>query len=270
VSRYRKVDPRIWNDEKFRRLSDQAKLLFFFLLTHPHMTALGAMRASIPGLAAELQWNLRAFAKGFREVLSKGLAKHDVEASFLWIPNFLKYNPPESPNVVKSWSLSADLLPECSLKEQLLQAVKDLTEGLGEAFGEALPKAFAKAMPNQEQEQEPEQEQEEEKRARAAADKNGSLSVEDLFSLYNELTPRECPKATVLSVARREKARKYLKMFPTENFWREAFAQVHRSKFLRGLKNGTDQHCVFDSDWMLTKGKDGSENIVKVHDGKYV
>ena len=31
--RYRKIDPRIWNDEKFRQFSDRAKLAFLFVLT---------------------------------------------------------------------------------------------------------------------------------------------------------------------------------------------------------------------------------------------
>jgi hypothetical protein len=56
MARYRKIDPRIWNDQKFRELSDDAKIVFFLLLTHPHMTALGAMRATVAGLAAELGW----------------------------------------------------------------------------------------------------------------------------------------------------------------------------------------------------------------------
>ena len=30
MGRYRKIDPRIWNDEKFSLLSDKAKLLFLF------------------------------------------------------------------------------------------------------------------------------------------------------------------------------------------------------------------------------------------------
>jgi hypothetical protein len=156
VSRYRKIDPRVWNDEKFRSLSDKAKLVFFFVLTHPHMTALGAMRASAPGLAAEIQWPTEAFGKAFGELLSKGMCKHDERASFLWLPNFLKYNAPESPNVVKSWTQSADLLPECQMKAELFGTVKGLVEALPEAFRKALPEAFAKSMPNQEQEQEQE------------------------------------------------------------------------------------------------------------------
>jgi uncharacterized phage protein (TIGR02220 family) len=156
VSRYRKIDPRIWNDEKFRTLSNDGKLVFLFLLSHPHMTALGAMRASIAGLASELQWPTKAFGEAFREALSKGMCKHDSEASFIWLPKFLKYNGPESPNVVKSWSQSADLLPECEMKNELLQAVKAFVEALPEAFRKALPEAFAKSMPYQEREQEQE------------------------------------------------------------------------------------------------------------------
>lgn len=157
MAHYRKIDPRMWNDEKFRSLSTHGKLAFCFLLTHPHMTALGAMRATIPGLVAELGGE-KGFAEGFREAFAKGLAKHDERASFVYLPRFLRYNPPESPNVVKAWAHSVDLIPECDLKTQLLQEVKGYVEGLSEAFREALPEAFAKGMPNQEQEQEQEQE----------------------------------------------------------------------------------------------------------------
>ena len=157
MAHYRKIDPRMWNDEKFRTLSTEGKLAFVLLLTHPHMTALGAMRATIPGLAAELGG--KGFAEAFREVFAKGLAKHDEKASCVYLPRFLKYNKPESPNVVKAWAHSIDLIPECHLKSELIQEVKGFAEALPEAFGKALPKAFAKAMPNQEQEQEQEQEE---------------------------------------------------------------------------------------------------------------
>lgn len=161
MGRYRKIDTRIWNDAKFRNLSDRAKLAFFFLLTHPHMTSLGAMRATVPGLAMEIGWPEKAFREAFREALAKGMAKHDEEACFLCLPNFIRYNPPESPNVVKSWLTCVDLLPECESKVQLLQHVKAFGEGLGEGFRKAfafLEKALPKGMPNPEQEQEPKQE----------------------------------------------------------------------------------------------------------------
>jgi len=164
MSRYRKVDTRMWNDEKFCSLTDAAQLAFIFVMTHPSMTALGAMRATIPGLAAEKGWTTEAFAQAFGEALSKGMVEHEESARCVALPNFLKYNPPESPNVVKAWAASLDLIPEGRLKSLTVQRAKGFLQGKTKAFADALPVSFAEAlpkpMPNQEPEPEPEQEQE--------------------------------------------------------------------------------------------------------------
>jgi hypothetical protein len=162
MSKYRKIDVRIWNDAKFRDLSHNAKLVFFFLLTHPNMTALGAMRSTLSGLAEELDFDLEAFREAFREAFAKGMVKHDSKACLIALPNFIKYNQPESPNVVKAWANSLDLLPECDLKNDVISLSANALKGYSKAFREALPEAFLKtypkSMPNQEQEQEQEQE----------------------------------------------------------------------------------------------------------------
>ncbi|CAN7259496.1 hypothetical protein LJR130_001061 [Variovorax sp. LjRoot130] len=162
MSRYRKIDQRIWNDEKFRALGDDAKLVFFMLLTHPAMTMLGAMRTTVAGMAEELGWSTEGFREAFQQVLSRGMAEHDPKAHLLALPNFLRYNKPESPNVVKGWASAVDLLPECALKTRVVARsrayAEGMTEGFRDAFREAFPEAFTKPMPNQEQEQEQEQE----------------------------------------------------------------------------------------------------------------
>lgn len=96
------------------------------------------------------------------------------------------------------------------------------------------------------------------------------LSPELLVKLYNDLTPDECPAVTQLSPARRAKAKQYLVNFPKQEFWEQVFKRVHSSKFLRGARNGNGHGSFrFDFDWMLTKGKDGSENVIKVYEGRY-
>lgn len=161
MSRYRKIDQRIWNDEKFRTLGDDAKLVFFMLLTHPSMTMLGAMRTTVSGMAEELGWSADAFRQAFDQVLSKGMAEHDPTAHLLALPNFLRYNKPESPNVVKAWASAVDHLPECALKTRVVarsRAYTDgMTEGFRDAFRDAFPKAVIRPIANQEQEQEQEQ-----------------------------------------------------------------------------------------------------------------
>lgn len=142
MGRYRKVDTRIWNDEKFRILSDDAQLLFFFLMTHPQMTSLGAMRATIPGLAAEKNWTDKRLSKALSELLSKGMVEHDPASSFICLPHFLKYNQPENPNVVKSWASVLDLIPEGAGRLRVIHRTRIYAEGLPEPFRKELPKTF--------------------------------------------------------------------------------------------------------------------------------
>lgn len=99
----------------------------------------------------------------------------------------------------------------------------------------------------------------------------GTLDASRLIDLFNELTPDETPSVETRSPERMLKARRYLKSFPKEDFWRETFAQFHCGLFLRGLapKQPGRESFVAGFDWLLSKGKDGTENCVKVHDGMY-
>lgn len=166
MSKYRKIDTRILYDEKFRSLSDDGKLTFLLLLVHPNMTALGGMRASMATLAEDLDWSPERFGKGFAEPVSMGMAKYDERGRMVALPNFLKYNAPENPNVVKAWAGSVDLLPECDLKKDVISWAYDSLMGRPESFAEAFAKVLGKplekglsnGMPNQEPEPKPEPE----------------------------------------------------------------------------------------------------------------
>lgn len=162
MAHYRIVDVRIWTDAKFSALSDRAKLAFLYCLTHPNLTVIGAMRATIPGLCGELagisegfgEASPEAFREAFEHVFAKGLAIRDERAPLVWLPRFLRYNPPQSPNVVRSWAKAFDLLPECAMKDDIYQHLKAFAKGLPEGFSKAFDQAFAKVWPNQDQDQE--------------------------------------------------------------------------------------------------------------------
>jgi len=162
MARYRKIDTRMYGDMKFRNLSSPAvssKYLWIYLLTGPHTTNLpGLFRAGEMAMAEELGWSLEGFRKGFGELLRERLAKADWNARVVWIPNAIKYNPPDNPNVVKSWRDSWDEVPECPLKAEAYEVLKGFTERLGEGFAKAFREGCAKGLANQEQEQEQEQE----------------------------------------------------------------------------------------------------------------
>lgn len=153
MSYFRKIDVRIWNDAKFRALPHHGKLAFIMLLTHPGMTSLGAMRATPEGLGAELKMEPKAFREAFGEVLAQGLAVHDPEASCVLIPNFVRYQAAESPNVIRAWAKQLEWIPEGDLKARAVAGLRAYTEGLSEgfrkAFREAFDKAYPKTSPNQ-------------------------------------------------------------------------------------------------------------------------
>lgn len=168
MARYRKISVQMWNDEKFLSLSTEGMLAFIFVITHPQMQGIGAMRATVEGLTHELgKGKDERFRKGFEEPFRKGLLKVDRKAGFLCAPNFLRHNRPENPNVVKGWVTVPELLPQCKLQDWYFERVGEFVKDMGQVFLEALPKAFRKGMANQEQlpkplpEQLPEQQEQE-------------------------------------------------------------------------------------------------------------
>ena len=91
-----------------------------------------------------------------------------------------------------------------------------------------------------------------------------------LIEKYNTETPDELGAVEKITPARLQKARQYLAIFPDESFWTEVFQEIHKSQFLRGLKNNNGHESFrANFDWLLTKGKDGTENVAKVFEGRY-
>jgi hypothetical protein len=162
VARFRKIDVKIWGDEKFRALSrpqPNARDCFLHLLTNRETTSIpGVYRAYEEGLARDLEWSVEDYRKVFREVSGKGLAKADWKAGLVFVPNVIKHNPPESPNVVRGWWKVWDEIPECSLKQEAYQHLKVFIEDFAKGKRGFLD-AFRQPSPNQEQEQEQDQEQ---------------------------------------------------------------------------------------------------------------
>lgn len=95
-------------------------------------------------------------------------------------------------------------------------------------------------------------------------------NAEAFITLYNATVPDGTQKATALSEARRKKIKTYLRQFPRRDFWVTCFRAPASSAFLRGERSSPGhQGFKFTLDWLLTKGKDGTENCVKVYEGHY-
>lgn len=172
MARYRTIHVRVWGDEKFRELSQDGRLLWLYLLTNPETTTVpGLFRAGKAAIAEALGWLGERFPERFderfAELSSRGMAKADWTARVVWVPNVVLYNPPANPNVVKSWIPHIDEVPECSLKCEALQALREHVSERGERFAEPFIERFPERFPepsrngmrNQDQDQDLDQEQ---------------------------------------------------------------------------------------------------------------
>lgn len=185
--RYRKVAVRTWDDEWFTGLSPIPPCgqgLWLYLLTgRETCTIPGLLRVGEAGLAEILGWPLEAFREAFREVSADGHVVADWRRRIVWVPSALRYNPPESPNVVLSWRLPWGELPECDLKRRIFIELQALVEGIGkgnkQGFVEALRKALVEpsGLQEQEQEQEPEEEERPEPSRRSAPVRRSPLPL---------------------------------------------------------------------------------------------
>jgi uncharacterized phage protein (TIGR02220 family) len=148
MSRYAKVDRRVWNDERFRAFSDDGRYLWLALLTHLHLTSLGTLRSTWAGLAAELGWSERRLRAAAGPLVEAGMVDVNEAACYLGLRNFLRYNQPESPNVCKAWVAALELVPECEERRRLIarceEALAELPESFRKAFAEAYRKTFGK------------------------------------------------------------------------------------------------------------------------------
>lgn len=91
---YRKIDTRIWNDEKFRTLSNEGKYFFIYLLTCPHSTAWGAYVLDDLYVQADLGYSLQKIKQLWNELANSKLTIRDTKTRLVCFPNWFKYNPP--------------------------------------------------------------------------------------------------------------------------------------------------------------------------------
>lgn len=153
--RYRKITFRMHADDKYRRLSrPQAcgQALWWNLIAGEQTDLIpGLMKIGELAFAEQLGWTLKGFREAFAEVFAEGMAKADWDARLIWVPNALKHNMPENPNVVTKWRDRWPFLPECELKLEAYLHIETVLESKGKAFAEAFRKActkpFAKASP---------------------------------------------------------------------------------------------------------------------------
>lgn len=138
---YSKVGRRMWNDPMVRDLSWPAPnglSCLQRLITGTELTNIpGVAQAWEAGLAQSCRWDLEGFRNAFAELEAKGFATADWSVGLVWCPYALGSNRPENPNVVKGWRKTWSELPDCALKREIHEELREFVGRLGPAYVEA-------------------------------------------------------------------------------------------------------------------------------------
>ena len=122
---FRKIETRLWHDEKVRVMTSDTKLLWLYLLTGPHSNSLGCYVISKATIADDLDWPLPKLERTFSELLAKNLIQYDVPTRLLFIINYLKHNAKFENIATKSAAVRQFYaLPKSSVLEAFLECAK--------------------------------------------------------------------------------------------------------------------------------------------------
>lgn len=163
MARYRKIEPRFWDDLKVRKLDVTGKAIALYLITASNR--IGLFVLSTAKAADDLGLRTETFRERLANVCETLGWGFDEVSRVFWIPSWWKCNYPENPNVMIGNLADLDDVPDSELTERFLSNTKHLRGGVLDAFlercrnvAETLPERLA----NQKQKQKQEQEQEEE------------------------------------------------------------------------------------------------------------
>jgi hypothetical protein len=88
------VSPRLWNSQRFIGLpSDNARLLYLYLLTCRHQTSIGAYHLPDAYACADLGWDLERYLSSREELVRADLIAFDPEVGVIAVRRWFKHNP---------------------------------------------------------------------------------------------------------------------------------------------------------------------------------
>jgi len=175
AAKFRKIDPRMWTDEKFRRLEPDGKLLAIWLLTSSRVNRCGIVLWS-PGLASEETGIHRNRIDTVCDTVCHTLNwVQDTVSCAIFLKRWWKYNQPDNEKALVGALTDLHDLPSHGLRESLILAAQDIKAELRHVYRSAIDTVcdtvsdtvcHTVCAQEKEKEQEKEQEQKQEKRDR--------------------------------------------------------------------------------------------------------
>ena len=248
---FTKVDERLWSDEKYRKLSDDGKLLFIYVLACSHRNMIGLYLLPVQYGSYDLNWKEERFNKGLVELSDKSFIKYNFNTNIVYIKNFLKYNPLENPNQVKGAIKVLESIPTNAIDTELIKELERADKPFNKPLIELLYKGLGK-------QEEVEVEVDEEVEVLAP-----KIKKEDCFLVIEEWNKLGLTQLSSLNSG--TKRYDSLKARISENSLEtvlQTIGNIENSSFLKG---NNDKNWVITFDWFVLPN-----NFIKVLEGNYM
>ena len=163
MARFRKIDPRIWADEKFRHLIPQDKLIALHCLTSSQANRIGIFYLS-PALAAEqLGMKAEGYAKGIQRVCDTLGWGIDEAVNVLYMPTWWRYNGGIGHLTLRGYLEDLHEVPQTPLLQEFMANRTHLSDRESaelDTFAMGMPRVCQGYLPKSAQETETETETE--------------------------------------------------------------------------------------------------------------
>lgn len=262
AAKYRKIDPRIWRDERVSRLEPLGKLVAVHCITESNR--IGIFNFSVASACEDLGIDPKRYRILFNTVCDTLLWRWDEGLRVVYLPTWWRYNHPDNPKAMKGCLSDLDDLPISPLLNEFYSNTRYLAGSVLQVFNECIAYRIANGRAYQEQEQEQEQDT-----PLPPVGGIGEVSSEhaekapteaQFMSAWNAL-PKPFPKIHKMSPTRQRALRcRCGDVFWLEN-WRAALDRLPRSPFLRG-ENKTG--WTADPDFFLRP-----DSVLRIIEGKY-
>lgn len=246
AARYRKIDPRIWTDERFRQLTGDEQRIALYILT-AQSNRIGLFCFS-PGKASEDLGTLPpTFGQGFLKVCRALHWEWDEEARVLYIPTWWKYNQPENANNVIGNLKDLDDLPNTPLLERFFANMAYLSEGLVDTFTLTLTKRSLQRSPKHSPSQDQDQEQEQEpKKSKSTSSRERLNGHQGGFNIFWKAYPKKRGKGPAEDA--------WAKLKPASMLIGTMLAKIDQAKQTPDWKKDGGQFIPYPAKWLNAKG----------------
>ena len=151
-----RIETVIWRNGRFRDLSDDARLLWLYVLCCPHGNAVGCFVLPDGYIAADLDWSFERVSETVSELLAKGRIDRDEATSLTRVRGWWGHNTIENPNVAKAAMKAILSLPKCGVLSRFLTDFEPFPIPLAKLLHERFPNGYPNTIETKEPEPEPE------------------------------------------------------------------------------------------------------------------